>query len=153
MLNVAVLSVAIYLLCAECSDLFIVMLNVVMPSVVMLSVVAPLNVTISINYSQCNIKLCQKFYCYAGYLYAPCFILFIAMLSVVIPGVVVLIVVAPASWLSPLFMIIIELGCQLWSRSGAYTLKLFIRKVCFQFKSKFITDDWFPKHMNITILN
>jgi hypothetical protein len=55
------------------------------------------------------------------------------------PGVIVLSVMA-ASWLSPLFMIIIELGCQLWSRSGAYTLKLFIRKDCFQFKSKFITD-------------
>ncbi len=126
--------------CAECHDLCIVMLNVIMPSVVMFSDLAPLNVILGINYSQGNFKLYPIFYCYAGYIYAPCLILFIAMLSVVMPVVVVLSVMAPASWLSPLFMIIIELGCQLWSRSGAYTLKLFIRKDCFQFKSRFITD-------------
>jgi hypothetical protein len=47
--------------CAECCDLFIVSLNVIMPSVV-----APLNVKLSINYSQGNIKLYHIFYCYAG---------------------------------------------------------------------------------------
>ncbi len=32
-----------------------------------------------------------------------------------------------------------------------FIVQLFIRKDCFQNKSKFITEDHFTKHMNITI--
>jgi len=40
----------------------------------------------------------------------------------------------------------------IWSRFHKTFLRRNSGKGCFQAKSKFITDSWFPKHMNITIL-